>query len=107
MKIKCAKVVYQTAKNGNRYRLKQSFKDLMLSDVNGNELEFPELGDPTEVNKGAKVELNGKKATGEYMMPDGSVLVCKDGVVVEINYPDAKVQAKHHRAGIQAMLRKS
>jgi ATP-dependent protease ClpP protease subunit len=59
-------------------------KAIMIADANGKELEFPELTDPSEIKVGVKVSEDGKPANGEYPQADGSVFVCKDGVLAEI-----------------------
>lgn len=59
-------------------------KALMLSDANGKELEFPDLTDVSEVAVGVKVMENGAPANGEYPQPDGSVLKCENGILMEI-----------------------
>lgn len=66
---------------------KLKIKALMLSDVNGNELEFPELTDASELKQGVKVTAAGAPAQGEFQMPDGTILVCEAGVVNEIKAP--------------------
>lgn len=63
---------------------KLGIKAIMLSDANGKELEFPDLVDPAEVKVGVKVNEGGKPANGEYPQPDGTILVCKDGVLTEV-----------------------
>jgi hypothetical protein len=63
---------------------KFKIKAIMLADANGKELEFPDLTDPAEVKVGVKVNEGGKPANGEYPQPDGTILVCKDGVLTEI-----------------------
>jgi ATP-dependent protease ClpP protease subunit len=62
-------------------------KAMMLADVDGKELEFPEINDITELKAGVKVTAGGSPASDEYTMPDGSVLVCEAGVVKEIKAP--------------------
>lgn len=59
-------------------------KALMIADANGKELEFPDLTDISEVAVGVKVMENGAPANGEYTQPDGTVLKCENGVLVEI-----------------------
>lgn len=59
-------------------------KAVMLSDTNGRELEFPDLNDVSEVAVGVKANDGGVPANGEYPQTDGTVFVCKDGVLVEI-----------------------
>lgn len=59
-------------------------KAIMIADVNGNELEFPDLNDASELAVGAKVNLKGSPAEGEYKLPDGRTIVCAAGQVKEI-----------------------
>ncbi len=59
-------------------------KAIMIADVNGKELEFPELNDPAEIKTGVKVSQGGSPATGDFVLPDGRTLVCDNGVVNDI-----------------------
>lgn len=63
---------------------KNNPKAIMLKDVNGVELNFPELKDDNEIGKGAKVNANGEPANGEYVMSDGQTIVCEKGEVLEV-----------------------
>jgi ATP-dependent Clp protease, protease subunit len=71
----------------NRIMSFLKIKALMLTDANGNELEFPDIADISELAVGLKALLGGAAANGEYTMPDGSVVVCENGIVTEINPP--------------------
>lgn len=93
IKVNCAKIEYNRTKTGLLWRP----KNIMLADVNGTELEFPELDAPEEVQVGVKVNVNGQPATGEYQFPDGTVLVCKDGTVTNINYPNSETKSRHRK----------
>lgn len=57
---------------------------LELQDSNGNTIVFPELDENETPSEGDKVEKDGNPYTGEILMPDGSKLIAKDGVIKEI-----------------------
>jgi len=63
-------------------------KALIKTDVNGNELDFPEVKAPEEILPGVNVMVAGTPAAGEYVMPDGSVYVCENGTLTEIVMPE-------------------
>jgi ATP-dependent protease ClpP protease subunit len=62
-------------------------KALIVTDVNGNELEFPEANAPEEILPGVSVMQQGAPATGEFVMADGSVYKCENGKLTEIMAP--------------------
>lgn len=81
-------------------------KAIMLSDVNGVELEFPEITDITELIVGVKVNAAGAPANGDYTMPDGSVISCANGVVTAIaaGQPDQAAQLTAENAKLKEDL---
>jgi ATP-dependent protease ClpP protease subunit len=86
---------------------KLKIKAIMLADTNGKELEFPELTDVSEIAVGVKVSEGGKPADGEYPQPDGTVLVCKAGVLTEIKPKADDTQAlKDELAAAKAEIEK-
>jgi len=64
--------------------LKLQIKSLMLADVNGAELEFPEINDPSELVVGIQVLQNGAPGNGEFVMADGTVVKAENGIVTEV-----------------------
>jgi ATP-dependent protease ClpP protease subunit len=62
---------------------KFKIKALMLSDVNGVEMDFPEITDITELTVGVKTSA----PNGEYVMADGSTVKVDGGIVTEIVPP--------------------
>lgn len=57
----------------------------MVVDCNGQEITFPEIEADDAYDVGEEVELeNDKSPTFESVMPDGSTIVVKDGVLVKI-----------------------
>ena len=78
-------------------------KALMLSDTNGTELEFSDIKDVSELKTGTKVTQGGSPANGEYMMPDGSTLVCESGTVKEIKQPQSEDETSALKAEIEAL----
>lgn len=80
-------------------------KALMLTSADGNELEFPDITDASEIKAGVKVVIKGKPATGEFLQPDGSTIVCKDGLVVEVKTSNPDMQAlKDENSKLKAEL---
>ena len=65
---------------------KPKFVALMLTDANGNQVEFPELGDGEAVTVGAKTTA----PDGELVMADGYTYVIAGGVVTEIKEPEVE-----------------
>lgn len=107
--VKAMKVIVED--NGNKILdsikalFKGKVKAIMLTDGGGNELEFPECNDPSEVVVGVKVNLKGAPATGEYTMQDGTVLKAENGIVTEITPATTEVEAlKKQVEGLQAQL---
>jgi ATP-dependent protease ClpP protease subunit len=68
----------------NRFVAMFKPKAVMIADATGKELEFPELTDPSEIAVGAKVNVGGSPAQGEFPQADGTVFVCAGGVLTEI-----------------------
>lgn len=64
-------------------------KAIMIADVNGTEIEFPDLNDPAELAVGVKANVAGAPAVGEFVLPDGRTVVCVNGEVTEIKEPAA------------------
>lgn len=62
-------------------------KALMVADINGNELQMDEIKDATEISVGVKVTVGGESKSGEYQMPDKSIIVVTDGLITEIKPP--------------------
>lgn len=70
-------------------------KNIVLQDVNGVELEFPDMQSPDQLAVGQAVNVDGKPAEGSYVMADGKTVVCVGGKVTEIIMPmpvDDKLQ---------------
>ncbi|MCG2611502.1 ATP-dependent Clp protease proteolytic subunit [Flavobacterium sp. SM15] len=58
--------------------------ELVLQDATGVELVFPDLEASDVASVDAKVTVDGQPAEGDFLMPDGSTVVAKGGVVTEI-----------------------
>ena len=73
-------------------------KSLMIADASGNELEFPDAKDASEIIVGSKVNLKGAPFSGESIQSDGSKIIAKNGIVSEIIPPtqsnEQKMQAE-------------
>lgn len=57
---------------------------LELQDANGDTVVFPELSENESPEVGSKIEMDGKPANGEIIMPDGSKVIAEEGVIKEI-----------------------
>ena len=68
-------------------------KALMLTDIDGNELQMDEIKDVTEIKPGIKVLIGGEAKTGDFKMPDGSIIVVENGIVKEVKNPTNEVEA--------------
>lgn len=62
-------------------------KMLMIADVDGNELEMPDITDASEIAVGVKVNVGGSPFSGESTQPDGTVIVAEGGVITEVREP--------------------
>ena len=67
-------------------------KAIMLSDVEGNELDFPGVQAPEEITVGVEVLLAGEPANGSFTQPDGTIYVVEGGKLIEITEPEAEVE---------------
>jgi ATP-dependent Clp protease protease subunit len=68
-------------------------KALVISDANGNELEMPDIEDVSQIAVGVKVNEGGSPANGEYVQPDGTIIVAVEGAVSEIKEPESEVES--------------
>ena len=57
---------------------------LVLQDANGEEIEFPELDENENPEKGAKIMKAGEPVDGEILMPDGSKIIAVNGTVESV-----------------------
>lgn len=72
--------------------------ELMLNDVNGIELKFPDISNVADIAIDSKVDV----ADGEYVMPDGSSIVVVGKVVTEIK--PAEVEEQEVEVTIEAIM---
>jgi len=59
-------------------------KAKLVQDATGVEIDFPDLADDATVEVGAKGNVDGKPAEGDYTLPDGSVYKFTAGSLTEI-----------------------
>lgn len=65
-------------------------KALVLTTADGTSLDFgADVTEETEIVVGSTATVDGAKAEGDYIMPDGKTLVFADGVVTEIKEPNS------------------
>jgi hypothetical protein len=86
-------------------KVRRPFRPLamMLSDVNGQEIEFLDINTPDEVRIGVKATVNDVPAQGEHMLPDGTRFLFDKGVLVEIKQPAAVQAAIKRRLFAQSL----
>jgi ATP-dependent Clp protease protease subunit len=79
-------------------------KALVITDVNGNEIDFGALNAPEEIIPGVEATVNGTPAEGEYVRPDGSVLKFESGKLLDIvpPAPDEVEMLKEQIASLEA-----
>lgn len=69
----------------SRKVFKTKATNLILQDANGEEIEFPDLETNQFPDVGEKILIDGKgKETGERLMPNGTLIKFKDGIVIEV-----------------------
>ena len=69
--------------------------ELILQDVNGVEIIFPELSAADEPAVDDKAKVDGKDAEGEYLMPDGKKFQFAMGSLTQVDLPsDDEVPAE-------------
>lgn len=64
-------------------------KNIVVTDVNGVELDFGE----NEIQIGATATANGEAANGEYVIADGRTLIFENGTLTEIREATAETEA--------------
>lgn len=74
-------------------------KALMIADVNGNEITFPEINDIAEL----KVGVTTTAPKGEYLQANGETIVIAGGVVTEIKVADNSEDVEALKAEIEAL----
>lgn len=82
--------------------LKPKAKNLLLVDVNGVEIDFPDISDISELVVGESVSAEN----GSYTLPDGTVITVEGGKVSEIITPtsDEVEQLKNEIEELKAKL---
>lgn len=65
-------------------------KMIVVQDVNGVEIEFPDVAEGETPVVGATATVDGSPAEGEYTTPDGVTHVFEGGVLQEIKEPEAE-----------------
>ena len=70
--------------------------NMIAMDVNGTEIDFPDLEDGQPYSLGLKAKIDGKDAEGEYVMPSGMTFVFLNGELIEMKEPEEEeeLQAK-------------
>jgi len=68
----------------------------ILQDCNANELEFPQVDEHDQPEVGDEILIDGKKETGQRLMPDLRLIKFEDGIVTEITHlePDDPISLK-------------
>jgi ATP-dependent protease ClpP protease subunit len=74
-------------------------KALMIADVNGKEIEYPEINDATEIKEG----IAAIAEDDEYLQADGRIFVIKGNKIVEIKEPQAADDTEALKAELEAL----
>lgn len=56
----------------------------IVQNATGDEIDFPEVDKNEKVSPGDKATINNKPATGEFVMPDGSIYIFSAGKLKKI-----------------------
>ncbi len=62
-------------------------KNIIKQDVNGNELDFGDITDDSQIVIGVMATVNGTPANGKYTLADGTIYVFEAGKLTEIMPP--------------------
>lgn len=68
----------------------------IVQDANGVEIDFYNLEPTDEITKDAEAKIDGKKATGDYTMPNGQLFKFENGILTsmsEVVEPNAELTA--------------
>lgn len=79
----------ETALNKIMNLVSPKIKNMIVTDVNGVELDFGE----NEIQVGATATASGEAANGEFVIADGRTLVFENGTLTEIKEPAAETEA--------------
>lgn len=66
-------------------------KNLLVQDVNGTELDFPDLELGEDPAVGDKATVGGQKAEGAYTLPDGTTLSFVNGEITKVLEPSEEL----------------
>lgn len=79
-------------------------KAIMVADAGGNELEFPDIKDASEIAVGVKVNVKGTAFSGESLQSDGTTIIAENGIVAEIKpVESAPNEADQMKVEIEAL----
>lgn len=98
-KKKINRTVYNLIKvrkkmNRTVYNFSKDFKNLIVQDANGLEIDFFKLKFDEIPQDGDEALIDNKKAKGEYTMPDGNIWTFVDGKLKEIKVKDSSLENK-------------
>jgi ATP-dependent Clp protease protease subunit len=65
-------------------------KAKVILDANEREINFPDVDETAEPKTGDRATIDGQPAQGEVILPDGTIYVFSDGVLIEIRKPDTQ-----------------
>lgn len=69
--------------------MKNSIKNKIIQDANGEELEFPNVDVDNSPDVGDEIIIdNERNLSGERLLPNGDIIKFEDGIVTEIVYQD-------------------
>lgn len=68
-------------------------KNKIIQDAKGIEIDFPDVKENETPKNGDSATIDGKKAEGDVVMPDGSTMIFKNGKLTDTKEPE-DIQAK-------------
>lgn len=85
---------------------KKDIVSKIVQDANGASIEFTDVADDAEIEKGMKATIDGNPAEGEIVMPDGKTYVFEAGELKEIKEAeeDEVAALKKENADLKAEL---
>lgn len=67
-------------------------KNIVVQDVNGVEIDFPEIETAEQITKGSTAVIDGSPASGDYVLASGETYVFENGTLTEIKEPEAEAE---------------
>ncbi|MCT4665616.1 MAG: ATP-dependent Clp protease proteolytic subunit [Flavobacteriales bacterium] len=78
----------------NVFKSNGEIHNLIVQDANGKEIDFTELNDGDTPKVGDKATIDGKSASGEYVMPSGDTYSFENGALSKITPKEADTDSE-------------